>query len=862
MKAQDIEYKSGLIRTKYSRPGISSNMVHRNRLYDRLNKALDHKLTIVTAPAGYGKSVAVNEWLNFSGVPFAWVSIDESDNDPVIFGKYICAALDVIVRDISLEASYAFSSQELLNSNIHLSILIDRLSDATSDFVLVLDDFHYITDKRILKNLSYLISFLPHKMHIVIISRTEPDLKLAKHGIKGDLTILRSNSLQFQQEEIAEFYKVRGFYLTGEAVRRIERYTEGWAAALVAVAMSMEEEEDQDTVINGLASCDKRIYRYLQDEVISLWPEENRGFILKTSILDMLCGPLCDAVTVNGSGSRILEILKKRNGFLISLDNDNIWYRYHYIFKEFLDKLLTESNINRKELSYKAAEWYECNGYLNKAIEYYLQAEYYEKAMTLITTQIKELIQSGEYYTILKWMDRLPEKYRDNSFVIASLHTFYYTEMNLLDDAWKSVDKMERIVSGNKEIEQVFNFENKQLIELCKANIALRQGNFEMLGAIIERASQIAKEKSVKMSDYIECNFSDIYLYRSSTNKLVKLAGEDSECFHRFVSNYRAMLPKAPGYAPLAEGEYYYEINRFTDAIPCLLSAMNEAIDAGCPGALIPAVATIARIKRAQGDPDGALAAVQEHEGWLRKQGKPHWIYLLNAFKTRLYVDSGDMEKADKWFTSCKLGIYHEISRTKEFELITYARVLIEKGQLNDADILLKRLLIFVEGAARLHSEVEILNLLAVAAAKMGNEEHSMSCLEKALKIGSDEGYMRSFADELASMWHLLKMYIRLRGKQNELAIYAGKLFKLEAYSAKVTKLAKGGSRYLTTLLTPQENKVLQLLAFGRSNIEIAEELGIALSTVKYHNVNLFGKLEAKTRLEAINRARMLGLLD
>ena len=199
MKAQDIAYKSGLIRTKYGRPGISSNMVYRNRLYNRLNKALDHKLTVVTAPAGYGKSVAVNEWLNFSGVPFAWVSIDESDNDPVIFGKYICAALDVIVRDISLEASYAFSSQELLNSNIHLSILIDKLSDAASDFVLVLDDFHYITDKRILKNLSYLISFLPPKMHIVIISRTEPDLKLAKHGIKGDLTILRSNSLQFQQ---------------------------------------------------------------------------------------------------------------------------------------------------------------------------------------------------------------------------------------------------------------------------------------------------------------------------------------------------------------------------------------------------------------------------------------------------------------------------------------------------------------------------------------------------------------------------------------------------------------------------------------------------------------------------------------
>lgn len=861
MKAQDTAYKSGLIRTKYSRPEISGSIVCRNRLYDRLNKALKHKLTIVTAPAGYGKSVVVNEWLNFSRVPFAWVSIDEYDNDPVRFWRYICAALDFIAMGISLEASYAFSSQELLNSNIHLSIMIDKLSDVTLDFVLVLDDFHYITDKLILKNLLYLISYLPPKMHIVIISRTEPDLKLTKHGVKGDLTILRSNNLQFQQEEIAEFYKARGFYLTGEAVRKIESYTEGWAAALVAVAMSMEEEEDQEKVINGLASCDKHIYRYLQDEVINSWPEENLSFIIKTSILDMLCVPLCDAVTGDDSGSRILEILKKRNGFLISLDNNN-WYRYHYLFKEFLDKLLAESNINKKELSYKAAEWYEHNGYLNKAIEYYLQAECPEKAMTLIAMQIKEIIQSGEYYTILKWIEKLPENYKDKNFVIASFYTFYYTEMSLFDDAWKSIKKMEMIISENKETKQVFNFENKQFIELCKANVALRQGDFEMLSAIIERASQIAKEKKVKMSDYIEGNFFDIYLCRSSVSKLVKLAGESPECFHRFVNNYRAMLPKSPGYAPLAEGEYYYEQNRFKDAIPCLLSAMNEAIEAECPGALIPAVATIARIKRAQGDLDGALIVVQEHERWLQKQGKPHWTYLLNAFKTRLYVDSGDIEKVDKWFTSCKLGIYHEISRVKEFELITYGRVLIEKGLLNDADILLKRLLIFVEAAERLHSEVEILNLLAVAAAKMGNEEHSMHYLEKALEIGSEEGYLRSFADELASMWHLLKTYIKPRGKQNELAVYASKLFKIQAYSAKVIESTKGRSRYSSKLLTPQENKVLKLLASGKSNIEIAEELSIALSTVKYHNVNIFGKLEAKTRIEAVIRARMLGLLD
>jgi LuxR family maltose regulon positive regulatory protein len=855
--------QQSLIKTKYSKPETDSRLIPRSRLYDKLNQALANKLTVVCAPAGYGKTTAVNVWLKKSGIPSAWVSIDESDNDPVVFWKYIFAALDGIDKNISLDASYALSSQELLNSNVHLSIMIGRSSDAACDFVLVLDDFHHIRDGLILKNLSYLISFLPPKMHIIIISRTEPDLKLAAHGIKGGLIILRPNSLQFRQEEILEFYKARGFYLTSEEARKVERYTEGWAAALVAVAMSMGEAENRNKVMDRLASCNTHIFKYLQDEVISSWPEENLAFVMKTSVLDPLCGTLCDAVTGGENGHRLLAVISEKNGFLVSLDNDSNWYRYHSLFKEFLDKLLTGSNINKAELNLKAAVWCEHNGYPDKAIDYYLNAKRHDKAMALITRQIRELKRTGDYARVFAWIEKLPKELKECSFDVKAAYVLYYTETGLFDNAWECIKKMERLNAENKAARQIFNGENKSYIDMLKANLAIRQGNFEAFVSIIEKVSRVTKEKSIKMSGFLDCNLFDIYLCRSSMCMLVNLAREDLDRYRRFVENYRAMLSKNPGYAPLAEGEYYYESNMFQDALPCLLSAINEAIGAGCPGALIPAIASIARIKRAQGDIIGALHVVQEYEGWLEKQRKPHWIYMLNAFKTRLYIDSGDMEKVEKWFASCKLGIYHEISRVKEFELIVYARALMAKGLLNDADILLKRLLIFAEGKLRLHSEVEILNLLAVAAAGMGNEAYSMRYIEKALEIGSKEGYVRSFADEFAPVYELLKKYVIYREKQDTPAAYAEMLLGHAVKNANVTKTAKSGvSPHLINQLTPREDNVLQLLAAGLSNNEIARELGIALSTVKYHNINLFGKLEAKTRLEAVSKAKKLGLLD
>ncbi|SFG55093.1 LuxR family transcriptional regulator, maltose regulon positive regulatory protein [Desulfotomaculum arcticum] len=247
---------TGLIITKYSKPEINRYLISRQRLHQKLNDSLMCKLTMVIAPAGYGKTTVVLDWLGKCGLPAAWLSVDSYDNNPVVFWRYVCTALDSISEGISKNTGYVFSSQELLKSNIHVSVLIDRLLEVQSDFLLVLDDLHLITDSSILNGLSYLIDYLPSKMHMIIISRTEPELGLARHRIKWQMQELEEKDLRFETEEIFRFYQARGYTLENDDVKRVENYTEGWAAAMVAVAMSMEDVGDRNDAIAALSGTD------------------------------------------------------------------------------------------------------------------------------------------------------------------------------------------------------------------------------------------------------------------------------------------------------------------------------------------------------------------------------------------------------------------------------------------------------------------------------------------------------------------------------------------------------------------------------------------------------------------------------
>jgi len=305
-----------------------------------------------------------------------------------------------------------------------------------------------------------------------------------------------------------------------------------------------------------------------------------------------------------------------------------------------------------------------------------------------------------------------------------------------------------------------------------------------------------------------------------------------------------------PGYHPLIAGEYLYEAGRLEEALPCLLAALQEAEAAGCPGALVPAMVHIARVRRAKGDMSGAFEALLECEHKIESMGKPHWRYLVDAFWCRLNMEAGEKEKAEEWFSSRKMGIYSEISGINEFELLVYARSLLEKGREEDAELLLKRLLHFTRNAGRLHSQAEVLTLLALAAYRKGDLPRALDALGDALAMGKEQGYFQSFLDEPALAGPLRHYIARRRRSPEALWGYAKRILSGMRSLPQAADLHAAGEKGLS--LTPREKKVLELVAAAYTNAEIGAALGISIRTVKTHIGSIYAKLGVKNRAQCV----------
>lgn len=758
-----------------------------------------------------------------------------------------------------------------MKANIHINILIDRLSEVKSDFLLVLDDLHLITDSSILEGLSYLIDYLPAKMHLVFISRTEPEMKLAKYRIKWQTQRLAERDLRFGEKEIFRFYQARGYTLENEDVKKVKSYTEGWAAALVAVAMSMEDTGGSSGAIAALTRSGPDMEQYLKNEVISTWRPEKQFFAMKTCILDTLSEALCDAVTEEDNGRRMLKEINEGSGFLITLDEQKQEYRYHPLFKSFLYKLLSETAPGEiANLHIKAARWFREHGFIPEAIEHLLCGGSYGEAFEMIEHQIDHLIHKNDFGTLLSWIERLPGEFRDNSFKIAVIYALYYAEISRYDLSRQWVDRMNALKDGYQyAASPEWNNYSRTVCTLVEANLLVREGNPEFLSLLMSAAEE-NEGRSFKMPEFNDFNTADVYYYRCPVNRAARLFGEAPEKYDRMTGSYRALISKNPGYAPLGIGEYLYESNRLEEALPYLLKALEEARAAGCPGALVPAMVDIARIKRACGDMQGAFEVLEECEKKLQSSSKAHWIYLIQAYRCRLYMDMGDTVKVEEWFTSRKLNIFTEINKIREFELIVYARVLMAKERPHDARLLLQRLLSFTVDNARLHSRVEVLNLLALLACQNNDMSGGVNYLESSLQTGMEEGYVRSYMDEFAPIAYLLKYYTTRRRKQADpntaeaLTAYAKDLLKQihESFSPALEAYSEVAAAEMKKQLTEQEKKVLELLVEADTNEQISIKLGIGLRTVKTHTGNIYSKLGVKNRAQCVKLVRKAGLLQ
>ena len=401
-----------ILATKLYIPPPRPKVVLRPRLIERLNEGLDRKLTLISAPAGFGKTTLVSEWVAGSERPAAWLSLDEGDNDPTRFLTYLVAALQTIAPDIGEGVLSVLQSPQPPPTESILTALLNEITAVPDDFVLVLDDYHVIDARPVDAALTFLLEHLPPQMHLVITTREDPQLPLARLRARGQLTELRAADLRFTPSEAAAFLnEVMGLNLSAEDIAALETRTEGWIAGLQLAALSMRGREDVPGFIRAFAGDNRYIVDYLVEEVLQRQPERVRSFLLQTSILDRLSGPLCDAVTGQEEGNALLEALERGNFFVVPLDDRRHWYRYHHLFADVLHAhLMAEQPDQVPTLHRRASEWYEQHGSAADAIRHALAAEDFERAADLVELAVPAMRRSRQEATLLGWLKALPDE--------------------------------------------------------------------------------------------------------------------------------------------------------------------------------------------------------------------------------------------------------------------------------------------------------------------------------------------------------------------------------------------------------------------------------------------------------------------
>ncbi len=852
--------------TKLCPPRMSKNIIKRKNIEKKLELLPECKLVLVTAPAGYGKTTAVVNFLENSGVRYAWFSIDEADNDPVRFWNYIKASFTQCLKDEEVLKEVSVNA-ELVTSNITVDLMINILSGVDEKLVLVIDDYHLIHNAGVLKSVAYFVKYMPLKLGMLILSREEN--KELYRLCSGETAIsLSLKDLAFSPDETNEFLLQREICLSGEDIKVLDESIEGWAAGLVAASFSIKESHSISETVKGFSAKDRNINGLLEQEVFMRCPVEVREFLLHTAFLDKLSGSLCAQVTGNAQSAELLSKLSKTNSFIIPLDREDEWFRYHHLFQEFLmSKLVQEEISSHRMLYHLAGQWYQEHGFIRDAINCYLKAEEYKKAFPLIWDIYLTLTQNGEYSTWRKWMERIPEEFSENDVRTCTGLSWVFSMENQLDKAEKWAGKAQACLERMKgDLAQ----KEKEFLE---ANIAMAFANTAVFRMDAAAALQYYRKiYGLRLHTPIvvgEMNSGEPSLLKTAYGFMGRLKKVD-EAYVSVIDDAPRVLGNFSAYISVALAESQYERGDPDAVYATLVKSMGRITGLKNPGIIVPCFITLAKVKKARGDIAGAYDIIESGRAILENK-KSVWSYFLDVFAASLYISKRDADSAAKWIAVNRLGVFDTISASREFEYIVFARYLILINRLDEALILLSRLVNFSITGNRLGSRIEALCLSAICSDRMGETSNAMLALHEALELGYEDGYARTFADEGQPMADLLANYrawIRQNGndKYGEYSRYLLKQTKenIRIHKAATTlcdEIAASGEEPVLNVLRDRELAVLKLLVEELSNQEIAEKLFVSVRTVKYYNAQIFEKLGVKNRLEAIIKSRELGIL-
>lgn len=869
-----------LLATKLYVPSPRPDLVPRPRLLQRLDEGLrlGRGLTLVCAPAGSGKTTLLSEWACQVQDRLAWLSLDLEDNEPVRFWLYLLAALQTIDAELGRSAQQMLQAPQTPSAQLVLTSLLNDIAALPHQIVLVLDDFHLISAQTIQDGLAFLLEHQSRQLHLVLTTRADPSLPVARLRARGQLTEVRAADLAFTVDEAVAFFNVRmGLDLSLEEVEALESRTEGWAVGLQLAAMSMQDCPDPREFIAAFTGSHHYILAYLTEEVLNRQPESVRHFLRQTSILDRLCGPLCDAVTGTSSEGTALPHLQQRNLFVVPLDDEHRWYRYHHLFADLLRRRLEQEASTEQiaELYDRASAWHEENGTVDEAVKYALRAQDLERVACLAEQAAQASALDSRLTTLLYWLEMLPEEVL-HAHPRLQIYRAWALYMNghlvlaqkMLQD---SRETLERLPPSP---------ENDTLREELSALLTIiglvAQGFMCGVNNQLEEAVQ-----TCKMARAMALEAGYVFLAAQATEGLAlaryhqgQLRASAESCRQVIALSEQSTEARWPAaQAPLAASGYvelagvHMEWNDLDAAADLLDKALDLCRQVGVTQTLSEAYVAQSRLKQAQGDIDGAVQVLQEAERVSRIEG----AYSLANFRlatqqARLNLIARKPEEVIHWvrqvetaFAPGEAGVPLPVS-SREIIQTMLARAYLAQGEAEKALAALEPLLPPAEAAGGFLRVIEVCLLKAVAWQALGDLPAALAALERALTLAEPEGYVRLFLDEGPPASRLLYRAAE-RGIR---PAYAGRLLAAfpEAGAAFTPRGPSASPSRLVEPLSEREHQLLQLIAEGMTNKEIAQRLVLSVGTVKVHAHNIYGKLGVSGRTQALTKARELGLLS
>ena len=897
-----------LLLTKLYIPPPRAKIVLRPRLIEWLNEGLSagRKLTLISASAGFGKTTLVSEWVAICGQPVAWLSLDEGDNDTTRFLTYLIAALQPVAPDIGEGTLAILQSPQPPPTETILTNLLNEISAIPDHFTLVLDDYHVIDSKPVDEAITFWVEHSPPQMHTVITTREDPHLPLARLRARGQLTELRTADLRFTPAEAAEFLnRMMGLNLRDVDITALETRTEGWIAGLQLAALSMQGRSDTAGFIKSFTGSHHFVLDYLIEEVLHQQPEDVQTFLLRTSILDRMCGPLCDAVlgSPSASGQETLEYLERTNLFIVPLDSERRWYRYHHLFVDLLRQRLGKPK-EFAEFHLHASQWHAQNGNLGVAFHHAITAGDFIRAAGLAEAAWQGMNGSFQSVAWLGWVKKLPEEVIRVRPVLCTLLGRAFADAGKPEASELRLRDAERCLNGSDVANEAQLKPLPAMIALIRASNAQMQGNLATTVKYAELALQIIPDDDLILRAQAIITLEVTHWARGNLESALQAIVDWMESMTQ-MGNHVFVVASA-----FAVGDLLVGLGRLSDAERTYKDALHLAAQHGTEAEHITAHHHLglymiyrqrgdntraayhfkqaaelglqttlvdwqhrwhvaqAQMKEAEGDLETALTLLDEAKRVYIQSAVPD-LRPIAALKARIYLKQGCPDKARAWAAERGLSLADEVSYMHEFEYLTLARLEIANPLVN---ALLAQLLRAAEAQKRQGSELDILLVQALAYEAQGNRPQALAALEHALTVAEPEGYIRIFVDEGEPMLMLIANFRSSIEKQLSSSApaqfaYTGKL--LAAFASPDNKqsttpaLTAGASvknpkSEMVEPLSERELEVLKLLRSDLSGPEIAQQLSVSINTFRTHTKNIFIKLGVNDRRAAIRRAEDL----